>query len=223
MEKYNVGLPFERITVDFAGPFPTTNDGNKYILVAMDYFSKWPEDYALSNQETQTIARTLVDQFISRYGVPLELHSDQGRNFESYVFKKVMEILNIRKTRTTPLHPQSDGMVERFNRTMEQYLSKVVADHQKDWDKHLPVLLMAYRESVHDTIGHTPAKVLFGRELRLPCDLLVGSPEEVRLEVGTYADERRLHLNQIHELVRDKIEASTDRMKTRYDLKTNSV
>ncbi|KAK9874212.1 hypothetical protein WA026_002568 [Henosepilachna vigintioctopunctata] len=223
MEKYNVGLPFERIAVDVAGPFPTTNDGNKYILVAMDYFSKWPEAYALPNQETQTIARTLVDQFISRYGVPLELHSDQGRNFESDVFKKVMEILNIRKTRTTPLHPQSDGMVERFNRTMEQYLSKVVADHQKDWDKHLPVLLMAYRGSVHDTTGHTPAKVLFGRELRLPCDLLFGSPEEVRLEVGTYADELRLHLNQIHELVRDKIEASTDRMKTRYDLKANSV
>ena len=130
-----------------------TEDGNKYIMVVMDYFSIWPEAYAIRNQEATTVATTLIDNWISRFGVPVELHSDQGRNFESNLFQRVTEVLGIRKTRTTPLHPQSDGMVERFNRTMEEHLSKVVAEHQKDWDRHLPLFLLAYRSAVHDTTG----------------------------------------------------------------------
>ena len=112
MRQYNVGVPFERIAIDVAGPFPRSNLGNKYVLVAMDYFTKWPEAYAIPNQEAITVAQVLVDNMFTRFGVPLELHSDQGRNFESAVFKKVCDILRISKTRTTPLHPQSDGMVD---------------------------------------------------------------------------------------------------------------
>ena len=82
MKQYNVGAPFERIAIDIAGPFPTTNDGNKYILVAMDYFSKWPEAYGIPNQEATTVAQVLVDNLFTRFGIPLELHSDQGRNFQ---------------------------------------------------------------------------------------------------------------------------------------------
>ncbi|RYA68429.1 hypothetical protein DD592_26820, partial [Enterobacter cloacae complex sp. 2DZ2F20B] len=186
MKKYNVGAPFERIAIDVAGPFPVTNDGNKFILVASDYFSKWPDAYAIPNQEAVTVAKVLVDNWISRFGVPLELHSDQGRNFESNVFQRVMQLLGIRKTRTTPLHPQSDGMVERFNRTMEQHLSKVVEEHQRDWDQHLPLFLLVYRAAIHDTTGQTPAHVVFGKELRLPCELVFGLPSEEPMEVRDY-------------------------------------
>ena len=115
-QQYNVGSPFERIPVDIAGPFPVTEDANKYIMVVSDYFSKWPESYAISNQEATTVATTPIDNWISRYGVPMEFHSDQGRNFESNLFQTVTEVLGIRKTRTTPLHPQPDGMVEHFRR-----------------------------------------------------------------------------------------------------------
>ena len=92
MKQYNVGLPFERIAIDVAGPFPETDLGNKYILVVMDYFSKWPEAFALPNQEATTISRTLVNEVFSRFGVPLELHSDQGRNFESTILKKYQKL-----------------------------------------------------------------------------------------------------------------------------------
>mgnify|MGYP005983619239 CR=1 FL=1 len=74
----------------------------------------------------------------------MELHSNQARNFESNLFQMVTEVLGIRKTRTIPLHLQSDGMVERFNRTMEEHISKVVGEHQKDWDRYLPLFLLAY-------------------------------------------------------------------------------
>ncbi|KAG5885093.1 hypothetical protein JTB14_003967 [Gonioctena quinquepunctata] len=83
MRQYNVGSPFERIAIDIAGPFPVSDHGNKYILVAMDYFSKWAEAYALPNQEAITVADVLVKEWICRFGIPMELHSDQGRNFES--------------------------------------------------------------------------------------------------------------------------------------------
>ena len=84
----------------------------------MDYFTKWPEAYAVPDQTASTMAGKLVTEMFCRFGAPEELHSDQGRNFEAEVFSEVCKRLGIKKTRTTPLHPQSDGLVERFNRTL---------------------------------------------------------------------------------------------------------
>ena len=106
--------PLERVAMDILGPLPPTRQGNRYILVIMDYFTKWPEAFALPNQEAEVVARAFVEGFACRYGIPQELHTDQGRNFESRLLKEVCRLLEIRKTRTTPLRPQSDGMVERF-------------------------------------------------------------------------------------------------------------
>ena len=141
----------ERVAVDVIGPFPETENGNKYILIAIDYFSKWPEAYALPNQEAVTLAKIIVSQFFSRFGVPAELHSDQGRNFEFGVFREVCALLGLHKTCTTPLNPQSDGIVERFNQTIENQLANFVQDHQRDWDQHIPSLLTSYRTAEHDT------------------------------------------------------------------------
>lgn len=222
MRRYNVGVPFERIAIDVAGPFPESTRGNKYVLVAMDYFTKWPEVYAIPNQEATTISDVLIANWISRFGVPMELHSDQGRNFESKVFQEVCTTLGIHKTRTTPLHPQSDGMVERFNRTLEQHLSKMVSEHQDDWDYYIPLFLMAYRSAVHDTTGETPSCLLFGREMRLPCDLQFGTVNETASSTSNYVSELRSRLDEVHQRVRHVIENASDRMKTRYDLRSNS-
>ena len=110
----------ERIAIDIVGPLSITTQGNCYICVVMDYFTKWPEAYALPNHEVETVAEVLVNQFFTRFGVLGELHSDQGRQFEFQVFQECCQLLSQRKTRTTPLQPQSDGMVERFNRTLTQ-------------------------------------------------------------------------------------------------------
>jgi hypothetical protein len=176
MHQYNVGAPFERTVNDVAGPFPRSDQGNRYLLIATDYFIKWPEAYTIPNQEASTVAEALVTNFFCRFGVPQGLHSDQGRYFKSHLMQLVLQRLGVDKTRSTPLHPQSAGMVERYIKTVEEHLQKVVASHQKDWDARLPNFLLAYRAFTHDTTGPTLASLVFARELRLSCDLPFGAP-----------------------------------------------
>ena len=123
----------ERIAVDVLGPLPITEAGNKYLLVIMDYFSKWPEVHPMPNHEASTVAEILVKEVVSRFGVPVTIHSDQGRNFESSLIAEMCLLLGAEKTRTTPLHPESDGMVERFNRTLEAQLSMFVDKNHHNW------------------------------------------------------------------------------------------
>ena len=99
----------------------------------------------MPDSEATTVARILVNEFICRFGVPEQLHTDQGRNFESTLIKQICQLLGIRKTRTTPYHPQSDGMVERFNRTLLSLLSIATEECEEDWDLKLPTIMMAYR------------------------------------------------------------------------------
>lgn len=177
---------------------------------------------AIPNQESKTVVDALVNNWVCRYGVPLELHSDQGRNFESAIFKEMCDVYGIKKTRTTPLHPQSDGMVERFNRTLEEYLRKVVSSHQKDWDEHIPKFLLAYRSAVHDSTSRSPAKILFGTELKLPADLEFGvKPGLVHEDNGNVLQAQE-ELHELHEFVRNRIKMTSDKMKARYDRAANT-
>ena len=95
----------------------------RYVLVVGDYFTKWVEAYPMPNMEAKTVAELFVNQFIARFGVPDILHADQGRNFESLLMKETCQLLGVQKTRTSPYHPQSDGLIERFNRTLFNMLS----------------------------------------------------------------------------------------------------
>ncbi|XP_061185787.1 uncharacterized protein K02A2.6-like [Saccostrea echinata] len=170
--------PLERIATDIMGPMPETNRTNKYLLVIADYFTKWTEAYPMKNMEGQTVAEVLVGQFFTRFGVPEVIHSDQGRQYESRMFKDICSLLGIRKTRTTAFHPKSDGMVERFNKTLATMLSAYVLDHQTDWDKHLPYVLMAYCSAIHESTGYTPNMLMLGREISTPLYIMYGLPGE---------------------------------------------
>ena len=97
----------ERIALDILGPLPESKNGNRYILVMCDLFTKWTEAYPLPDQEAQTVAKAFVDCFVSRFGTPLQLHSDQGTNFQSKLFHELCDLLHIKKTRTTKRMEQS--------------------------------------------------------------------------------------------------------------------
>ena len=104
------------------------------------------------------------------------LHTDQGRDFESHLFQHICELLGVHKTRTSPYKPQSDGLVERFNRTLQQMLASYVNGHRNDWDDHLPYMCTAYRSTVHESTKFSPNRLMLGREVNLPLDVMVGAP-----------------------------------------------
>ena len=123
------GSPMQIVAVDIVAPFPQGESGNLYILVASDYFTRWVEAFSIPNQEARTVAKILVNEMFFRFSPPEQLHSDQGRQFESELLAEVCKLLHIHKTRTTPYHPQSDGLVERFNRTRLTMLATSVQKH----------------------------------------------------------------------------------------------
>jgi hypothetical protein len=112
-------------------------------------------------------------------------------------------------------------MVERYIKTVEEHLRKVVASNQKDWNTMLPLFLLAYRASIHDTTGFTPASLLFGRELRLPSDLLFGTPPDKERPTIEHAANLVDHLRDIHNYARQHLRLASNRMKTRYDKLAN--
>ena len=218
LRQYQVGMPLERVAMDVIGPLPETERGNKYILVIGDYFSKWKEGYAMPNQEAETVADHFVKEFICRFGIPYQLHTDQGRNFESELFQQMCSRLGIEKTRTTPGRPESDGMVERFNRTLEAMLSMFVAENQWDWDEFLPMLIMAHRSTPHDSTKYSPKMLMMGRESSLPIGVMMGIPrEETEAHWRNYVEELQQKMEIADGSARKNLKKSAVRQKRNYD------
>ena len=222
LQSYVVGAPMERLACDICGPLPVTASGSQYILVVGDYFTKWIEAYPIENQEAITVAEVLVRQWISRFGVPKFLHSDQGTNFESAVFQGVCKLLGIEKTRTTPLHPASDGMIERFNQSLMSLLKALVAKDQRDWDLYVSLATMFYRCTVHKSTGETPNMMLFGRELVQPVDLFFHYlTEEESQNAPNFVINLQNRLSVLHEEARKSLLESSLVAKQYYDSRAN--
>ena len=175
------------VAVDIVGPFPTTPASNKYILVAMDYFTRWAEVYAIPNQEAITVANKLVDEMFLRFSPPDQLHSDQGCQFESKLIAETCEIMGVKKTRTTAYHPQCDGLVERFNRTLLGMLATCARDHPSSWESRLQKVCFAYSSSEQPTTGYSPSFLMLGHESRLPIELTVGPAPTTPTSPSQYA------------------------------------
>jgi hypothetical protein len=210
----------ERCALDIMGPITTTRNGNRYILVIGDYFTKWTEAFPLPNIEAETVAKVFVKEFVCRFGVCRQLHSDQGSNFESKLFAEVCRLLEIHKTRTTPFHPQSDGMIERFNRTLGAMLASTVAQFGEDWDEILPFVMMAYRSSRHDSTGHLPNILMFGREVDIPLEIVAGRPLDDRLpmEASTFVTALQQKLETVYSMTREAAGETAQRQKRLYDM-----
>ena len=176
MQRVVVQHPWQRLGMDLLGPLPRTARNNRYILVIMDYYSKWVEAYPVEKADVATVADILIREVVCRFGTPEVIHTDQGTHFEANLLKKVLDRLGIEKTRTTPYHPASDGMVERFNRTLERMFRATLQRPQGEWDVATPFLTAAYRATPHASTGLTPNRVMLGREVSLPIDVAYGLP-----------------------------------------------
>ena len=218
MQTIQAGYPLQVIAVDITGPFPESQNGNTYVLVVGDHFTKWMEAYAIPNQDARTVAAKLVDEVFCRFSPPEQLHSDQGRQFESELMKEICKILRINKTRTTPYHPQGDdGLVERFNCTLKSMLSTTLRDYPFDWEDRLRKVCMAYNTSIHSSTGYSPFYLMFGREARLPLDTAYGTKSFPSETVESYASHMRTSLTDAYSDVRHHLEVSHQRQKEIYD------
>ena len=221
LQSYVVGSTGERIATDLMGPFSQTDSGNQYIMVVQDYFSKYAVAIAIPDMAATTIATALLERWIAYMGVPLELHSDRGTQFEGDVMQNLCKLLDITKTRTTALRPQADGMVERLNRTLCDMLNCVGMDHPFNWDALLPSVVMAYNSSVQELTKQTPNAMVFGHELRLPLALLAPDNGQIKPFVASSAPDYVLqlqkHLEQVHILARDKLKNAALKQQTGYN------
>ena len=160
---------FDTLHVDLVGPLPTSRKGNSYLFTMIDRYTRWVEAVPLSSITTEDCAQALMNAWVSRFGVPNVLVSDQGRQFESHLFKKLMQFFGIEKHRTTPYHPQANAMVERCHRTLKDSL-RCLADRFEDWEESLPSALLAMRVAVNKE-GFSPALLLYGEQLTVPSSI----------------------------------------------------
>ena len=216
-----VGAPLDRLCLDVLGPLPLTKSGNRYILVVCDAFTKWAEAFPIPDQTAKTCASVLVREVISRFGCPLELHTDQGRNFDGEIFKELSEVLHIRKTRTSPHHPQCNGQCERFNRTLLSMIRSYIGGQQETWDQHLSSLTAAYRSTLHESTGFSPNLMMLGREVRLPREIHVSTTRDEN-PPGSFCSELRESLFKAHQVARKHLKQANQKRTRLYDDKVHS-
>ena len=222
MQTYRVGAKLDTVSIDILGPFrPRTTRGHVYILTITDHFTRWVNAYPLRDATAVRIARCVVD-FVAQFGLPKHLHSDQGSNVDGTVLGEVCRLLGISKTHTCPYHPQGNAITERENKVIVDMLSHFVNRRHTDWDEHLPVLMLAYRSSVHRVLGESPAAMMYGHELRLPIDAMIGPPPEAEHDVVASSDYVQCledALQAAHESVRVRLDTHYRYEKKQYDRK----
>lgn len=217
-----VNEPFERTALDVVGPLPITTEGNKYVLVFVDHFTKFAEALPLRDQKAETVARAFVERIVLRHGVPQQLLTDQGTNFVSGLMKETCRLLGIKKLTTTAYHPESNGAVERLNKTIKGLLSHLVARDQRDWDLWMPYVLFSYNTAVHESTEETPFYLCHGRDPGLPHEILDAPSVPKYACLEDYRAELTLRMRAAHEVTGEALRKSQACRKTQYDRKTKS-
>ena len=184
-----------------------------------DYATRYPEAIPLRSIDAEHVAEELVQVF-SRVGIPEEILTDQGTNFMSQLLAEVYKFLRIKPIRTSPYHPQTDGLVERFNKTLKTMVRKMAISEGRDWDTLLPYVLFAYREVPQASTGFSPFELLYGREVRGPLDVLRETWEEPTSggeNVISHVLSMREKLATMSAIVRENMERAQATQKTWYD------
>lgn len=211
--------PLELVCMDYL-TLEMSKGAYENILVITDHFTRFAVAVATKNQSAKTTADVLFNQFIAIYGFPARLHSDQGATFMGQLVSELCKMTSVDKSHTTPYHAMGNGMTERFNRTLLNMMGTLEHDLKLDWKSQLPTLTHAYNCTRHDSTGFSPYYLMFGRQPKLPIDILFNLWDDSRdVEYCDYVEKLR---ERLHDSYRKAIEASGQRQskqKEHYDKK----
>lgn len=209
--------PLELVCLDYL-TLDMAKSGIQYVLIITDHFTRYAQAIPTRNMSAKTTADAFLNNFVKHYGLPKRIHSDQGANFESKLIKEVLSVTNISKSRTTPYHPMGNGMCERFNRTLIDMLGTLESEKKSDWTAHISTLVYAYNSTRHDSTGHSPFYLMFGRDARLPIDITFGLNEnQQKQSLSKYAKDLGARFKQAHEKAQEVIKKSQENQKKNYD------
>ena len=213
------------ITMDMAGPLPLTKEGHKYILAICDHFTKHIKVFPMKTMTAIEVAERCLDYCLT-FGIPESVLTDQGTNFTSQVIESLWEPLDVHTLRTTAYHPQTDGITERFNRTIKTMLTQFVNNQKQDnWDTKLEKLSFAYNTAVHAVTKFSPFELMFGRIPKLPIDLVYDQTDanelkakiEVEWIASDFVDQQRKEMKAMFDLAAANRDAASLRASTLYD------
>ena len=218
LQTYVVGMPNERLFMDIVDHLPKTPRENVCVLMMVDQFTKYAKAIAMPNQTASTIADALLTHWISVFGTPYQIHTDQGRNFESGLMHELCDILKICKTRTCPYHPSGNGGVERVNSTVMNLVHTYARSDPENWDQHLHTVLMGYNATKHSATGLEPNRLMLGRNIDMPADLMMPADPSVQVKpIHQYVVDYERKARYCYQVARQNLKRATTAMKKYYD------
>lgn len=216
-----IGEPFERILLDCVGPLPKTKAGHTYLLTLMCTATRYPEAIPLRSLRAKAIVKALT-VFFSTFGLPRIVQTDQGTNFMSRLFNQILSQLHVKHIVSSAYHPESQGALERFHQTLKTMLRTYCVDSEKEWDEGLPLLLFSVRETVQESLGFSPAELVFGHTVRGPLKLLKEtwlSETKPLCNLLDYVSSFRERLHKARDLARSALSNAQIKMKLCFDKK----
>lgn len=206
--------PLELLAIDFL-KLDRGKGGFEDVLVMTDAFTKYSLAVPCRHQTAVVVARVLRDHWFSHYGAPAQIHSDQGRNFESSLIRELCKLYGIEKTRTTPYHPQGNGQTERFNRTLCQMIRSLEPSARHKWPELITQLVFLYNSTPHSVTGFSPFRLLYGREPFTPIDqLLINSHGQW---TDDFVKDQADALLEVHQIARDRMETALQAGRKRHN------
>ncbi|XP_068246894.1 uncharacterized protein [Palaemon carinicauda] len=218
----SLGEPFEHVVIDVMGPLPRSKVGSEYVLTIIDRLTRYPEAIPLKSQKARVIAKHLINYF-SRFGLPKTIQSDRGTNFLSKLLLQQFKNFGIEHKPSTPYHPESQGIVERFHQTLKAMIRKMCNEKVGLWEEYLPYLLFAVRSIPNESTNFAPFNLVFAHKVRGPLDLLREVWEGNGLSEVNIADlinDGKDKLYEMWEIAKSNLLKSQSKMKSLYDLKS---